>query len=99
MSLVRKLLNAVTVDEDWYRKTYPDVDQAIASGATSSAKEHFTASGYFEGRRPAKIVVDEKFYISKYPDVAEGIEFEEITSAQDHFESHGYEEGRLPFER
>jgi hypothetical protein len=98
LQLIRKLLALVQVDEEWYRKTYPDVERSVVAGATPSAKDHFVSSGYFEGRRPGKVVVDETFYINKYPDVAEGIEFEEIDSAQEHFDAHGYLEGRLPFD-
>lgn len=47
------LLCAVTVDEQWYCETYPDVAAAIAEGSVDSAREHFIEFGYFEGRRPA----------------------------------------------
>jgi hypothetical protein len=97
LTLVRTLLMSVPVDETWYMATYQDVEQAIASGAVKSAKDHFVSNGYFEGRLPARIVVDEQFYISQYPDVAEGVDVGEINSAQEHFESHGLAEGRLPF--
>lgn len=50
--LLRKLLHAAEVDEEWYRSQYPDVDQAIRSGAVKSAHDHFVTSGYFEGRLP-----------------------------------------------
>jgi hypothetical protein len=97
VSLIRKLLVSVSVDEKWYLATYPDVEQGIQSGAVKSAKDHFVTNGYFEGRLPGKVVVDEDFYISRYPDVAEGIDEGEIQSAQEHFETHGFVEGRMPF--
>ncbi len=97
MSLIRKLLAAVPVDEVWYKSMYQDIEQAIQSGSVKNAKEHFVYNGYFEGRLPSKVVVDEEFYIARYPDVAEGIDGGEINSAQEHFESHGFTEGRLPF--
>jgi hypothetical protein len=96
-SLIRKLLVSIPVDENWYKTMYQDIEQAIQSGSVKSAKDHFVADGYFEGRLPSKVVVDEEFYISRYPDVAEGIDEGEINSAQEHFESHGFTEGRLPF--
>jgi hypothetical protein len=96
-ALIRKLLACIPVDEAWYRNAYKDIDEAIAAGHIASAKEHFVADGYFEGRLPGKITVDEAFYISQYPDVAEGIGDGEINSAQEHFETHGFSEGRLPF--
>jgi hypothetical protein len=97
LSLIRKLLVSVPVDEKWYIATYPDVEQGIQTGAVKSAKDHFVSNGYFEGRLPAKVLVDEPFYTSLYPDVADGIDEGEIESAQEHFESHGFAEGRLPF--
>src|SRR5262249_19320104 len=96
-SFIRNLLRSVPVDEEWYRKTYPDVDEAIEEGRIASGREHFISSGYFEGRKAGRTVVDENFYLATYPDVAEGIEFGEIQSAQEHFETHGAEEGRLPY--
>jgi len=98
LTLIRKLLISVPVDEKWYIATYPDVEQGIQSGSVKSAKDHFVSNGYFEGRLPGKVVVDEDFYISKYPDVAEGIDEGEIQSAQEHFEAHGFVEGRVPFQ-
>ena len=79
LTLIRKLLLSVPVDEAWYRNTYPDVNLAIEKGVITSAKEHFVTNGYFEDRLPSKIVVDEEFYTSKYPDVAEGIDDGEMT--------------------
>jgi hypothetical protein len=93
---VRMLLRAVYVDEDWYERQYPDVRDAIADGIFRSAKHHFIESGYFEGRRPARVVVDEKWYSQAYPDVSESVEFGEISSCQEHFDRYGEREGRLP---
>jgi hypothetical protein len=97
-AVMKSLLRGVNVDEVWYRRVYPDVDQAIRNGSYKSAKHHFVEDGYFEGRRPGVAVVDEDWYLSVYRDVAEGVETGEIISCQDHFESHGEAEGRLPRE-
>jgi hypothetical protein len=97
-SVIKSVLRGVNVDEVWYRRTYPDVDEAIKAGSYKSAKQHFVEDGYFEGRRPGVAIVDEDWYLSVYKDVAEGVETGEITSCQDHFESHGEAEGRLPRE-
>jgi hypothetical protein len=94
--LLRVMLRHIAVDEAWYRNTYPDVDEAIRNGELRSAKDHFVASGYFEGRKCGRVVVDDKWYLSEYPDIAEGIEVGELRSAQQHFDSHGEKEGRLP---
>jgi methylase of polypeptide subunit release factors len=68
LSLVRVLLASVPVDETWYQTAYPDVAQAIQSGAVKSAKAHFVSHGYFEGRLPAKVPTDKAFYASQYPE-------------------------------
>jgi methylase of polypeptide subunit release factors len=68
LSLMRILLASVPVDETWYQTAYPDVAQAIRSGAVKSAKAHFVANGYFEGRLPAQIPADKAFYASQYPE-------------------------------
>src|SRR6516225_9754393 len=57
LSLIRRLLASVPVDEHWYTTTYKDIDEAIQAGLVSSAKDHFVSNGYFEGRLPAKVVV------------------------------------------
>lgn len=49
LEIIKKLLQAVEVDEQWYRDTYSDVDEAIKAGAYRSAKQHFVENGYFEG--------------------------------------------------
>jgi len=96
LTIVKKLLGAVTVDEEWYRTTYPDVAEGIKTGIHPGAKEHFLECGYFEGRLPYEMPVDETWYLRTYPDVAEGIARGEHPSAQDHFLKNGYMEGRLP---
>lgn len=93
---LRLLLPAVPVDEPWYRRTYPDVADAIDAGLFKSAHDHFVQNGWFEGRRPYEIEVDEDWYLANYDDVAEGVETGEIVSAAEHFYQHGYKEGRLP---
>ena len=97
-SLLKIVLRGVSVDEQWYRTAYPDVDAAIRQGAYKSAKHHFVENGYFEGRRPGRVVVDQDWYKQAYPDIAEGIKFGEIASCQEHFDQHGEAEGRLPQE-
>jgi hypothetical protein len=96
--LFKILLRGVDVDEEWYRSAYPDVDAAIKGGAYKSAKHHFVENGYFEGRRPGKVVVNQDWYKQAYPDIADGVEFGEINSCQEHFDQHGEAEGRLPRE-
>lgn len=96
--LIKTLLRSVNIDEEWYRKTNPDVDDAIKRGIYKSAKHHFVEYGYFEGRRAGIVLVDQDWYRKAYPDIAEAIDFGEATSCQEHFDQHGEAEGRLPRE-
>ena len=98
LDLVRQFLQAVPVDEEWYRATYADVNEAIEAGTYRDARHHFMANGYLEGRRPFPLQIDEAFYLKAYPDVKGGIEEGLFGSAQDHFTRHGYDEGRRPAE-
>ena len=92
VAIIRKLLVAVPMDEEWYLKTYPDVAAAI-----DSPKRHFIYHGYFEGRLPFEHEIDEEWYLKTYPDVAERCKDEgDIQSAKQHYSVHGYSEGRLP---
>jgi hypothetical protein len=95
-ALLRLLLLSVPVDEPWYLKTNPDVRAAVATGAFSSAREHYVAAGYFEDRWPHPIIVDESWYLAQYPDVKAAIANRGVSSAQDHFNKYGFREGRMP---
>jgi hypothetical protein len=96
MTMIKLLLSAAVVDENWYLANYPDVAEAISKGTVASARRHFIDDGYFEGRLPFGIAVDETWYRSKYPDVAESIMRGTDVSGQAHFFRSGYKEGRMP---
>jgi hypothetical protein len=96
LAILRQVLQATPVEESWYRETYPDVAEAIDTGIYRSAKHHFVANGYLEGRRPFPLSVDEAWYLEAYPDVKDGIKEGLFASASEHFARHGYEEGRRP---
>ena len=83
--IIKKLLRAVPVDEEWYLRTYPDVAVGIENGNTKSAKHHFVTDGYFEGRLPFEHEIDEEWYSTTYPDVAAHYE-----SAKRHYMEYGY---------
>jgi hypothetical protein len=57
--LLRSVLRGIYVDEEWYLRQSPGVEEAIWSGTFKSAKHHFPQNGYFEGRRPGYCQVDE----------------------------------------
>ncbi len=87
-------MHATPVDEDWYRRAYPDVIEAIESGQVASATEHYRRSGYLEGRFPFEPTVDETWYLQRYPDVKAALRAGR--SPMDHFIASGYSEGRQP---
>ena len=97
ISILKKMIQGIEIDEGWYTRTYEDIGSAIRQGSVKSAKQHFVDDGYFEGRLPFPIRVDERWYLASNPDVAESIRQGVIESAQDHFIKDGYREGRLPF--
>jgi hypothetical protein len=95
-ALLRALANEIWVDDAWYRRRYPDVEDGIRKGEFKSAKHHYVEFGYFEDRLPQYFQVDDKFYRSTYPDIAEHRETGRLESSQEHFELYGFKEGRLP---
>jgi hypothetical protein len=96
LQLVGRLLDAIPVDEAWYRTRYPGVADAIDRGVFASAKHHFVKHGYQEVRWPFDIPVDEAWYLARYPDVKAEIHPGGYASARDHFTRTGYAQGRLP---
>ncbi len=97
LDLMMPLLERVRVDEEWYLKTYRDVQAAIRGGLVPDAKAHFCRFGYYEHRMPHRISVDESWYLAEYPDVREAVAARTFPSGQAHFEELGYKEGRFPY--
>ena len=97
LRLLKRMIVATEVDEEWYLRTYEDIAEAVRSGAIRSARQHFVEDGYFEGRLPFPIEVDEQWYMNQYPDVGDSVRRGLLPSAQTHFDEDGYREGRLPF--
>ena len=95
--LMARRLQHVAVDTEWYLKTYPDLAEAIKSGAVKSAVHHYARFGYFEHRLPREIKVDEAWYLEAHPDVKEAISKKVYASAQEHYQIAGFREGRLPY--
>jgi hypothetical protein len=97
--VIKLLLRAVDVNEEWYRREYDDVAAEIGEAKTyHSAKHHFVEEGYFEGRLPRPHVLDEEWYMRRYEDVAEGVRDGSFVSALGHYAEYGYAEGRMPAE-
>jgi hypothetical protein len=97
-SVLRLALEHVCVDERYYLRTYPDVQEALARDLFTGPRHHYLEFGYFEDRLPFQVEVDENFYFRSNPDIKASVDGGLIPSAQVHFERHGYKEGRLPRE-
>ncbi len=54
-----KAARDLSFDENWYLAAYPDVAEAVASGAIRSGQEHYGAFGCFEGRHPSFIAASQ----------------------------------------
>lgn len=91
------ILSQGFVDEEWYLSEYPDVRPIIEAGDLASALDHYSRSGYFEGRFPFRINVDEGWYLATYPDVAQAVRAGRVVDATAHFFQSGYADGRLPY--
>ena len=97
IAILRLMLAGVEVDEAWYLRENEDIARAVRDGTVQSARQHFLADGYFEGRAPFAMVVDEPWYLAQNPDVAESVRSGVVASGQQHFSEDGYREGRLPY--
>ena len=52
LDILKRFLEAVPVDEDWYMVEYPAIRGFVERTPTESAASHFHKHGYFEGRKP-----------------------------------------------
>jgi hypothetical protein len=52
MAFIRRFLEPIDVEQDWYAQSYPGVASSISRGVFRSASHHFLAHGYFEHRLP-----------------------------------------------
>lgn len=69
LDVLKGLLAAVPVDEDWYKNEYPAVADFILRIPTETAASHFRKHGYFERRRP---------FASGWRDLTEPVPFIEL---------------------
>ncbi len=91
------ILQRIKVDEAWYLRAYPDVQEAIHKGVVTDPQSHYCRFGFYEHRMPYHIVVDEPWYLAQYPDVSDAIARQHFASGQAHFDLQGFREGRLPY--
>lgn len=93
-TLIGELVKSLRFDQQWYAKTYPDVESARLAGDVESLDEHFIESGYFEGRLPAELPFDPQWYRMHYRDIEENSPESDPESMRNHFLAKGYFEGR-----
>ncbi len=92
--LLAEVLRYVEVDESWYLERYPDVRAAVLSGDTTSARFHFAAAGYREGRLPRELPFDAAYYFDQYKDLANTFGRSDVAALRHHYETNGFFEGR-----
>lgn len=78
-------------EEDFYRQTHPDVDEAVRRGQITSGFEHFVRAGLAEGR-VAIPDFDEDFYLATYPYIADAVKEGEFASPFQHYVLFGVKE-------
>ena len=93
--LVALALARIEVDEAWYLRQYPDVQEGIDRGEAQSATDHYRNTGFLEGRLPAEPVIDEDWYRAVNADVAAAVRSGLYPDGKQHFIEAGYVEGRL----
>ncbi|MBV9252266.1 MAG: hypothetical protein JO227_23845 [Acetobacteraceae bacterium] len=81
-------------DEEWYLARYPDIADAVRSGRTPSAREHYLIHGRQEGRSGYRFEPD--WYLATYPLVSGEIDQGRASDPRDHYERYGYLRGYLP---
>jgi hypothetical protein len=97
--LFKFLLGAVVqgsyFDEKAYCEAHPDIAQAAGAGQISSLRDHYSGTGWFEGRSPGEYYVDEQWYLSTYRDVALALRRGKLKDIKRHFSETGRAEGRV----
>jgi hypothetical protein len=93
--VIRCLLDHTEFDEQQYRKSNPDVAEAIRRREFASGRDHFLSVGYFEGRMGAT-PVQETWYLARNPDVAAAKRAEELESGELQYRLAGAQEWRAP---
>ena len=80
-------------DANYYLTQYPDVAQAVNTGAFRSGLAHFLQFGQFEGRNPSARFNNSN-YLGQNPDVADAVNRGALRSGFQHFILYGQIEGR-----
>ena len=84
VTMIRRTIVGIVVDEAWYLTEYPDIADAIERGLVKSAQDHFVSDGYFEGRQPFPMRVNERWYLMNNTGVADYVRQGKLLSGQQH---------------
>ena len=82
-------------DPDFYLRSYADVRDGVASGATKSALHHYVTVGFYQRRLPFRF--DRVAYVRKYPDAALLVARGEFAHPLHHYVAVGEAAGCEPF--
>lgn len=96
--MIESIISGVGIDQMQYFETYPDIEEAVASGQLPSAAAHFSRYGYFERRVAIPNSFDKDWYLATYPDVGVAIADGEYPDAATHYIETGVREWRSPCE-
>ena len=92
--LIAAAVQGTIFDPEWYRTEYPDVLEAIETGAVEDPLDHYARYGYAEGRMPGYFEIDEAWYMDMYQYIAESAAKGEIESAEKFYNEAGYLAGQ-----
>jgi hypothetical protein len=81
-------------DEEFYLRSYPDVANAVHSGALERGRVHFQGSGFHEGRNAFPF--DIRWYSVAYPDAAREVGDGEYVNLLHHYVETGAARGYKP---
>jgi hypothetical protein len=93
--LIRCLLDRAEFDEHQYRRSNPDVAEAIRHRDFASGRDHFLNVGYFEGRMGGT-PIQESWYLARNPDVAAAKQSGDLESGELQYRLAGAMEWREP---
>ena len=93
---LRCLLALSEIDVAEYSEAHPEVAQAIETGQSANALEHYLQTGYFTHMIKGTMEFDEEWYLKSNADVAVAVLEGKYPSGLDHYLRYGFSEWRVP---
>jgi hypothetical protein len=94
--LMEAALANIPFDEKYYLSTHADVARSVQQGKCPGGRQHYVASGYYEGRDIGRAGFDEAWYLERYPDVKKAVIGGQSFSGWEHYNGPGSKEWRAP---